>query len=61
MDNRRMDLFINDVLQGTLAENLTQPLYFCIDFGWPGQVGKSQPRADVMCARCDVTGIGQNG
>ena len=56
-----MDLFINDVLQGTLAENLTQPLYFCIDFGWPGQVGKSQPRADVMCARCDVTGIGQNG
>lgn len=38
MDAGKIEVFLNDVMQGTLAEKLPQPLYFCVDFGWPGQV-----------------------
>lgn len=51
MDTRRMDLFINDMLQGTLAEDLTQPLYFCVDFGWPGQVTRASAASMHRCVR----------
>jgi len=44
MSKGSLEVFINDSPQGTLATDLPQPLYFCIDFGWPGQVVSIEPR-----------------
>ncbi len=42
--NGYIHIHIHACMQGVLGEKLLRPLYFVVDFGWPGQIVEIVPR-----------------